>query len=224
MASRFMESTSTFEDAQNAARVANAIAKERRHIATRFVKPINDEAPQVVNSIASVKRKRMSAHPKNHVSNTAISDRNNIDVVQNCSGRSGIRHDHCHSINTVTGPANIHSSPATGIAAVDGQLSSPHSNSRDEVTSDQLLSNRPKSPKILNEFNTVRGKQARSEMQGFDCSQCKGFYDEVGLPILHTDQHGKTLVDAVSRHRSTRKRTDTPEGYWRVDFPPSQYD
>lgn len=101
-----------------------------------------------------------------------------------------------------------------------------------------------KKSKCVNEFNTIRGA-GRLELEGHDCSQCQGvrpplvqpvrqfmfllqFYNAVGVNLPTNEDRQplpndvNTLVNAVSRHRSTRRRPDTPEGYWNINFPPSQ--
>jgi hypothetical protein len=49
----------------------------------------------------------------------------------------------------------------------------------------------------------VRGKREREAMQGYECDQCKEFYDAVGI-----------LPTKCSKHRYHRPPNEAPEEFW----------
>lgn len=72
------------------------------------------------------------------------------------------------------------------------------------------------------EFNEVTGKRIKrtkrqlEELNGYDCPECRKFFE-----LLELDP---SVLNKCSRHRFSQepKRPSTPEGYWNMDFFPSQ--
>ncbi|GJQ75524.1 hypothetical protein Trydic_g17610 [Trypoxylus dichotomus] len=63
----------------------------------------------------------------------------------------------------------------------------------------------------------VRGK-ARQNLQGWDCRECREFYEELNL----NTQESKKLLNKCSKHRSNFEQHDfTPKGFWDLNFPPT---
>jgi hypothetical protein len=54
-----------------------------------------------------------------------------------------------------------------------------------------------------NAREVVRGKRDREAMQGFQCDQCKQFYEATGI-----------MPERCSKHKLHRPPPDTPEGFW----------
>lgn len=57
----------------------------------------------------------------------------------------------------------------------------------------------------------VRGRDARMALQGFDCEQCRAFYQATGI------DPGGGLKS--SRHRYQHPPKETPPGFWDLSFP-----
>jgi len=73
-------------------------------------------------------------------------------------------------------------------------------------------------PQELPHRAVVRGKEARRLLQGFDCEQCRHFYQVTGvMPVGCSHEGGPNL--AASRHRYKHAPTHTPEGFWELSFP-----
>lgn len=65
-----------------------------------------------------------------------------------------------------------------------------------------------------------RGKDARQDLQAFDCDHCRAFYEAVGdagkgAARLASCQEGPK----ASRHRFERAPVNTPQGFWDLSFP-----
>jgi len=70
----------------------------------------------------------------------------------------------------------------------------------------------------------VRGKDARAALQGFDCDQCRGFYQAtggLGNGQACGQQSRPRAVTKASRHRLEHAPTTTPRGFWDLSFPHS---
>ena len=70
----------------------------------------------------------------------------------------------------------------------------------------------------------VRNKAERSNMPGYDCEQCRKFYNVAGTSLSsmkcsHRKPDRRSMQDRFSRHKAYYKPPDTPEGYWDIDFP-----
>ncbi|CAE8718913.1 unnamed protein product, partial [Polarella glacialis] len=65
----------------------------------------------------------------------------------------------------------------------------------------------------------VRGREQRQALQGFDCEQCRSFYElstAIGGVALVAGHSGQR---ALSRHRLEWAPTSTPPGFWDLSFP-----
>lgn len=60
----------------------------------------------------------------------------------------------------------------------------------------------------------VRGKDARSALQGYDCEQCRTFYNAAGVGAAAGRRAPK-----ASRHRYAHPPSSTPVGFWDLSFP-----
>ncbi|ETO22545.1 hypothetical protein RFI_14648 [Reticulomyxa filosa] len=59
----------------------------------------------------------------------------------------------------------------------------------------------------------TRGKE-KQKLPGHACYECQQFYNGIGAVNGNTSLHNH-----VSRHRSTFKKENTPEGFWGLDIP-----
>ncbi|KRT82634.1 hypothetical protein AMK59_4755, partial [Oryctes borbonicus] len=63
----------------------------------------------------------------------------------------------------------------------------------------------------------VRGKE-RQNLEGWDCRECKEFYEGLNLNTHDT----KRILNKCSKHRSKFEQIDyTPRGFWDLNFPPT---
>lgn len=63
---------------------------------------------------------------------------------------------------------------------------------------------------------SVRNRDQRLALQGYDCEQCRDFYKAAGVaPEAVAFRRGPT----ASRHRFEHAPTSTPEGFWDLSFP-----
>ena len=104
--------------------------------------------------------------------------------------------------------------------------------SSDDETQDVSVDKRPQREEIL--FQTadkgsfkyvepVRKKAEREKLRGFECNQCKKFYDAVlSKGDQDNEDHKKNFRcehhDGVSRHRYKYVPPMTPEGFWNIGF------
>lgn len=63
----------------------------------------------------------------------------------------------------------------------------------------------------------VRKKSDRENLKGFECKQCKKFYDAV-LPGAGETPRRCEHHEGVSRHRYRYAPPSTPEGFWNIGF------
>ncbi|KAG6420220.1 hypothetical protein SASPL_116740 [Salvia splendens] len=63
----------------------------------------------------------------------------------------------------------------------------------------------------------VRKKSDRENLKGFECKQCKKFYDAV-LPGTDKESSRCEHHNGVSRHRYKYAPPSTPEGFWNIGF------
>ncbi|EOX96721.1 Gamma response gene 1, putative isoform 1 [Theobroma cacao] len=104
--------------------------------------------------------------------------------------------------------------------------------SSDDETQDVSVDKRPREQEIpfqmadkgsFKYVEPVRKKADREKLRGFECNQCKKFYDAV---LNNGDQdnedHKKNFRcehhDGVSRHRYKYVPPMTPEGFWNIGF------
>uniref|UniRef100_A0A0G4FL11 DNA endonuclease activator Ctp1 C-terminal domain-containing protein n=1 Tax=Chromera velia CCMP2878 TaxID=1169474 RepID=A0A0G4FL11_9ALVE len=86
-------------------------------------------------------------------------------------------------------------------------------------------------------YRVVRNKEERAKLMGVDCTQCADFYDAIGEVgcaggCTHGGPRGggepaggggaADLKQNFSRHRFLQAPTETPAGFWKVGFSPSQ--
>ncbi|XWS35491.1 hypothetical protein CRYUN_Cryun20dG0001900 [Craigia yunnanensis] len=104
--------------------------------------------------------------------------------------------------------------------------------SSDDETQDVSVDKRPQREEML--FQTadngsfkyvepVRKKAEREKLRGFECNQCKKFYDAVlNNGDQDNEEHNKNFRcehhDGVSRHRYKYVPPMTPEGFWNIGF------
>nr|CAD7589764.1 unnamed protein product [Timema genevievae] len=77
----------------------------------------------------------------------------------------------------------------------------------------------PPSPSYVYQRDAVRGKKARSRLEGWACQDCKELYDGLNL----TDAERKKLMNKCSKHRNKFPiRDNTQSGIWFHQTPPEQ--
>lgn len=76
----------------------------------------------------------------------------------------------------------------------------------------------PEVPNYKFKENTVRGKDKRQQLKGFDCKECEKYYSALGL----SDEEKKERLKQCSRHRATHIPPATPANFWELDFPDTQ--
>ncbi|KFM71559.1 DNA endonuclease RBBP8, partial [Stegodyphus mimosarum] len=65
---------------------------------------------------------------------------------------------------------------------------------------------------------TIRQKEKRKQLNGFDCKMCEKYYTDLGL----SDKEKKERLKKCSRHRGKFEPPPTPEHFWELDFPDTQ--
>lgn len=70
----------------------------------------------------------------------------------------------------------------------------------------------PKKLKVVTK--TIRKKNEREALKGYECKCCKPFYDALGL----TNKQRRDLVQMCSRHRYSHTPPTTPPKYWDLNF------
>ncbi|XVF22979.1 hypothetical protein REPUB_Repub12eG0217700 [Reevesia pubescens] len=107
-----------------------------------------------------------------------------------------------------------------------------HVDSSDDETQDVSVDKRPQKQEIpfqitekgcFKYVEPVRKKAEREKLRGFECNQCKKFYDAVlNKGDLDNEDHDKNFRcehhDGVSRHRYKYVPPMTPEGFWNIGF------
>nr|CAD7266083.1 unnamed protein product [Timema shepardi] len=84
---------------------------------------------------------------------------------------------------------------------------------------DRIPEERPPSPPYVYQRDAVRGKKARSRLEGWACQDCKELYDGLNL----TDAERKTLMNKCSKHRNKFPiRDNTQSGIWFHQTPPEK--
>ncbi|KAL0106095.1 hypothetical protein PUN28_016076 [Cardiocondyla obscurior] len=73
----------------------------------------------------------------------------------------------------------------------------------------------PKKKTINVKHLNMRCKADRAKLNGWDCWECKQYYENLSLP----EEELQRRKNQCSRHRSKYKRPDTPEGFWDPEFP-----
>ena len=69
--------------------------------------------------------------------------------------------------------------------------------------------------------DVVRCKEARRQMTGHECAQCRQWYQEVAGQSVHARHQ---CAQQFSRHRTDTQHSPpaTPPGIWDLTFPPTQ--
>ncbi|XVE76696.1 hypothetical protein DITRI_Ditri13aG0002100 [Diplodiscus trichospermus] len=102
----------------------------------------------------------------------------------------------------------------------------------DDETQDVSVDKRPQKQEILFQaadkgsfkyVEPVRKKAEREKLKGFECNQCKKFYDAVlNKGDEEKEEHKKNFRcehhEGVSRHRYKYPPPLTPEGFWNIGF------
>nr|CAD7200764.1 unnamed protein product [Timema douglasi] len=84
---------------------------------------------------------------------------------------------------------------------------------------DRIPEESPSSPPYVYQRDAVRGKKARSRLEGWACQDCKELYDGLNL----TDAERKTLMNKCSKHRNKFPiRDNTQSGIWFHQTPPEK--
>ena len=64
----------------------------------------------------------------------------------------------------------------------------------------------------------VRNKEKRRAMKGYECEQCREFYDAIKKGDHKGEFNRQEMVCKHSRHRSNHTPELTPKGFWNIDF------
>uniref|UniRef100_A0AAV1VAG4 DNA endonuclease activator Ctp1 C-terminal domain-containing protein n=1 Tax=Peronospora matthiolae TaxID=2874970 RepID=A0AAV1VAG4_9STRA len=68
-------------------------------------------------------------------------------------------------------------------------------------------------------IEVVRNREERKALPGYDCIECKKYYDalgELGTVDVAAQKH------KCSRHRARFQPYETPDDFWRLSFPDSE--
>ncbi|KAK7863922.1 hypothetical protein R5R35_014486 [Gryllus longicercus] len=77
------------------------------------------------------------------------------------------------------------------------------------------------SPKYKYRGATVRKKSERQQLSGWDCENCRKYFEAAGGGDI-TEEERKKIMDRCSRHRDKHPaRPRTPPGFWDAEFPPT---
>jgi hypothetical protein len=89
-------------------------------------------------------------------------------------------------------------------------------------------------PEAADVRHIERRKDVRAGMATFECAECRGFYDALGLPpaggergqckhqMQGHDATREAVRQQVSRHRTHWQPALTPAGFWNLGFDPTQ--